>query len=1674
MVAEPRRGIRYLSRTAALLMLSTAALALPAAPAVADVTTGLVLRYDLNQTSGTTVSDTSGNGRDGTLQGDASWSGGGLALGGTNGYVKLPNNVLGQLNAVSVTADVYLDPAQATPYMIWALGNTDSAGVGNGYLFTTGNGYRSAIATGNWSTEQTVNSGANLPRGVWASIGYTLSDTGVATQYLNGVAVATKTDVTIKPSAVGSGVTTANYLGKSVYNADRTLKGQVKNFRIYDRALSAAEAGEVAIPDATRVAGDKAGLTLGDTSAVTADLSLPAIGPAYGSKVTWASSNPAVITAAGVVTRQDADTTVTMTATISSGTTSDTKAFPVTVKTALSAAERVELARAALTVANLDDVRGNLTLPLTGLHATTVEWSSADPATISTTGVVHRPAAGSAAKTVALTAKISLGTTTAEKTLTATVPALPVAAPLKGYAFAYFTGDSIAGEKISFAASQGNNALKWTELNGGQPVLTSTLGSKGLRDPFLIRSPEGDKFFLIATDLSIGGGTSWDESQRQGSRYIEVWESTDLVNWGQQRHVLVSPPTAGNTWAPEAYYDEALGQYVVFWASKLYAESDPGHTGNTYNRMLYATTRDFVTFSAPKIWQDLGASRIDSTVIKDGGKYHRFTKDEGGVTGCSDIIQEQADSLTAADDVSDPKYDPKNPAWKIVASCIGKAAGTSAVEGPTAFKANPGDTSGSPYYLFVDEYGGRGYIPLGSNSLDTPSWKVPASYSLPTKPRHGTVLPITQAELTKLAKLPDPLPATAEGLVARYPLDQASGTTVTDASGNGNNAALVGGATYSEGSLAFNGTDGYVKLPNNAMAGMEAMTVSTDVWVDPAQQTPYFLWGMGNTDPTGTGNGYVFSTGDSNYRAAIASGNWTTEQNAQGSGALRRGAWRTLTYTVGGGKAALYLDGRQVAQNTAVTITPGSIGGGITTANFIGKSVYSGDKLFKGRMRDFRIYNRVLSGEEISQLGNNATTVSAVTLASLKVPALIDNEAGTIVLPLKPGTDRRNLNPVFTVASTSKVTGADAGDYSAPRKITVTGATGATREYTVTTRLMRSPLLPGLNADPNIVRFGDTYYIYATTDGIAGWGSTTFKVWSSTDLATWTEHPTILDLADVSWAHTNAWAPTIAFANGKYYFYFCAAGNIGVATSDSPLGPFKDSGAPLIDRKDYNNAQQIDPGVFTDDDGQSYLYWGNGTAYVAPLKADMASIDVTKRQTIGGLTDFREGPFMNKRNGIYYLSYAIDDTGSENYRVGYATATSPYGPFTAKGLILTKDPALGILGPGHSSIIQVPGTDDWYIAYHRFAIPGGNGFNRETTIDRLYFDAAGAITPVIPTLESIDPLAYTGVQPQAAVSKAGTDGWYGSGATLILSGGAGNSAVEYALGDGAWTAYTAPVPLPAGSYTVRHRARGANLILSPVASLAVKVDPEPPMSAVAVKTDKNTSTVTLSAQDTASGVASISYRVDSGAWQPYSKPFTVTGVHRLEFFATDRAGNPEKAQQVSVPLQPDTTAPAVNGLTDPQRPTGKNLWFTGPVALVVTATDPSGIASREYRIAGGKWQVYTRPVPLPVGVTTVSYRATDTFGNVSKPGTLTVRRDAQAPVVTSKFRIGASPVKVTLTAKDAVSGVALISYRVDKGAWTTYRGPIKIRGKGTHKVSYRADDKAGNRSKVWTVQVRIH
>ncbi|MBW8821289.1 MAG: family 43 glycosylhydrolase, partial [Streptomyces sp.] len=723
----------------------------------ADVTDGLALWYKLDGASGTTIADASSHGRDGTVNGTADWSdpAQGLAFNGSDTSINVPDDVMKGMDSITVSTDVLIDSAQSTPYFIYGFGNSSGSN-GNGYLFATGNSLRTSIATGNWSTEQTTkpSDSHNLTRAVWKQLTYTQTgNTGVL--YEDGVEVGRNTAVTITPGAIGSGTTTANYIGRSVYSGDKLFKGRIRDFRVYDRALAASEVEQLSLPVAGQgVSDDKAALSLGDTSAVTADLDLPKTGTAGGSTITWASDNTDVVSGSGKVTRPAAgepDGHATLTATLKKGTVTGTKSFDVTVLPAFDDTAATERAAQSLTVHNLDDVRGNLTLPAAGDYGTTVSWSSADEKVVEDDGLVHRPAHGEGSTTVALTATVTKGEAKATRTFTAKVPELPAEQALKGYMFSYFTGEGTSdGEQLYSALSKGNDPVKWRELNDGKPVLTSTLGEKGLRDPFIIRSPEGDKFYQIATDLRIYGNGDWDAAQRSGSKSIMIWESTDLVHWTNQRLIKISPDSAGNTWAPEAFYDAKLGEYVVFWASKLY--DNEAHSGDTYNRMMYATTRDFYTFSEPKVWIDRGYSVIDSTMIQNNGTYYRLSKDERNNSSSTPnskfIFEEKSDSIL-------------NPSWTAVAEGIGKGA-MSAAEGPLVFKSNTGDK----WYAFLDEFGGRGYLPFETTDLDSGNWTPVADYDLPAKPRHGTVLPVTQAEYDRLLRAyqPDQLVESVEAV----------------------------------------------------------------------------------------------------------------------------------------------------------------------------------------------------------------------------------------------------------------------------------------------------------------------------------------------------------------------------------------------------------------------------------------------------------------------------------------------------------------------------------------------------------------------------------------------------------------------------------------------------------------------------------------------------------------------------------------------------------------------------------------------------------------------------------------------------------------------------------------------------------------------------------------------
>ena len=315
-----------------------------------------------------------------------------------------------------------------------------------------------------------------------------------------------------------------------------------------------------------------------------------------------------------------------------------------------------------------------------------------------------------------------------------------------------------------------------------------------------------------------------------------------------------------------------------------------------------------------------------------------------------------------------------------------------------------------------------------------------------------------------------------------------------------------------------------------------------------------------------------------------------------------------------------------------------------------------------------------------------------------------------------------------------------------------------------------NPVIGGLYADPEILYSQQThrYYLYPTTDGEYGWKNHDFRCYSSPDLRRWHDEGVILDLkTDVSWADEYAWAPCIIerptytdasrqkVKGYKYYYYFVANKQIGVAVANRPEGPYKDAlGHPLITKEQMQApGDVIDPDVFEDPrTGRCYLYWGNSFLAVSELAEDMVSIVPGSTRILiqpGQTQDYayKEGTYVFCRNGLYYFMWSENITRSAYYRVRYLISDSPT-EFVRNGqparverqIVLQQDPSKQIFGTGHHSVICEPGTDNWYMVYHRFARPDAiklglsAGYHREVCIDRMEFNPDGTIKAVVPTL----------------------------------------------------------------------------------------------------------------------------------------------------------------------------------------------------------------------------------------------------------------------------------------------------------------------------------------------------
>ncbi|TLM77259.1 glycoside hydrolase family 43 protein [Microbulbifer harenosus] len=288
-------------------------------------------------------------------------------------------------------------------------------------------------------------------------------------------------------------------------------------------------------------------------------------------------------------------------------------------------------------------------------------------------------------------------------------------------------------------------------------------------------------------------------------------------------------------------------------------------------------------------------------------------------------------------------------------------------------------------------------------------------------------------------------------------------------------------------------------------------------------------------------------------------------------------------------------------------------------------------------------------------------------------------------------------------------------------------------------------------ADPSPLVVGDTLYVYVGHDE-AGEGQmfniTEWVVYSTTDMKNWTFHGSVMKPTDFDWAVRDAWASQVIEKDGKFWFYTTVehgpphnAKAIGVAVADSPLGPFKDArGSALVHDaitptpEDPHDWDDIDPTVFTDDDGTTWIAWGNMHLYLARLKANMIEFDGPIQEIY--LPNYTEGPWLHKREDVYYLTYPCFAHQNMYEKMCYATAPRITGEWTYQGILTDRTENSFTIHPG---IVEY--KDQWYFFYHDAklsidGVPGAMG-RRSVAVQHLYYNEDGTIKPIPQTKQGV-------------------------------------------------------------------------------------------------------------------------------------------------------------------------------------------------------------------------------------------------------------------------------------------------------------------------------------------------
>ena len=313
---------------------------------------------------------------------------------------------------------------------------------------------------------------------------------------------------------------------------------------------------------------------------------------------------------------------------------------------------------------------------------------------------------------------------------------------------------------------------------------------------------------------------------------------------------------------------------------------------------------------------------------------------------------------------------------------------------------------------------------------------------------------------------------------------------------------------------------------------------------------------------------------------------------------------------------------------------------------------------------------------------------------------------------------------------------------------TAFSASGFSEEY----KPGENPIFRNIfTADPAPLVVGDTLYVYVGHDE-AGEGQmfniTEWVVYSTTDLKSWTYHGSVMKPTDFDWAVRDAWASQVIEKDGKFWLYTTVEHGpphnskaIGVAVADSPLGPFTDArGSALVHDaitptpEDPHDWDDIDPTVFTDDDGTTWIAWGNMHLYLAKLKANMVEFDGPIREIY--LPNYTEGPWLHKREDVYYLTYPCFAHQNMFEKMCYATAPEITGEWTYHGILTDRTENSFTIHPG---IVEY--KDQWYFFYHNAelsinGVPGAMG-RRSVAAEHLFYNEDGTIKPIGQTRQGL-------------------------------------------------------------------------------------------------------------------------------------------------------------------------------------------------------------------------------------------------------------------------------------------------------------------------------------------------